>query len=87
MDRKVKSQPINLGTGHGYSVRQVIDAARRITGRAFVANEAERREGDPPALVASADRAREQLGWTAQHSSIEEIIASAWAWHQRRFPA
>jgi len=87
MDRKVKSQPINLGTGHGYSVRQVIDAARRITGRAFVANEAERREGDPPALVASADRAREQLGWIAQHSSIEEIIASAWEWHQHRFPA
>lgn len=87
MDRKVKSQPINLGTGHGYSVRQVIDAARRTTGRAFVAKEADRREGDPPALVASADRAREQLGWIAQHSSIEEIIASAWEWHQRRFPA
>ena len=71
----------NLGTGHGYSVREVVDAARRVTGREIPAIEEARRPGDPAALVASADRAREELGWTPQHD-LDSMIADAWAWHQ-----
>jgi UDP-glucose 4-epimerase len=71
----------NLGTGHGYSVRQVIEAARRITGREIPAVEEARRPGDPPALVAAADRAHAELGWDAR-KGLEEMIADAWAWRQ-----
>jgi UDP-glucose 4-epimerase len=85
LDGTLRSQAINLGTGTGYSVRQVIEVANRVTGRTFKVTEAERREGDPPALVASADRARERLGWKAEFSGLEDIIASAWTWHQRHF--
>jgi UDP-glucose 4-epimerase len=71
----------NLGTGHGYSVRQVVDAARRVTGREIPAREEPRRPGDPAALVAAADRAHEQLGWEPR-KGLEDMIADAWAWHQ-----
>ena len=71
----------NLGTGHGYSVRQVIEAARRVTGREIPAVEEARRPGDPPALVAAADRAHAELGWEAR-KGLEEMIADAWAWKQ-----
>jgi UDP-glucose 4-epimerase len=82
---RIESQAINLGTGTGYSVRQVIDTARRITGKAVTAREVSRREGDPPVLVAGVKRAREKLGWTAERSGLDEIISSAWDWHRRRF--
>jgi UDP-glucose 4-epimerase len=82
---QVSSQALNLGTGKGYSVREVVDAARRITGVDFAVHETDRREGDPPELVAGVDRAKAVLGWTAESSSLEEIIASAWNWHRRRF--
>jgi UDP-glucose 4-epimerase len=71
----------NLGTGTGYSVREVIDAVRRVTGREFEVREEPRRPGDPPALVAANVRAREQLGWVPERS-LDEIVADAWAWHQ-----
>jgi UDP-glucose 4-epimerase len=71
----------NLGTGHGYSVRQVIETARRVTGQAIPAVEEPRRPGDPPALVASAARAHADLGWEAR-KSLEDMIGDAWAWHQ-----
>lgn len=71
----------NLGTGHGYSVRQVIDAARRVTGREIRAVEEERRPGDPATLVASAARAQRDLGWEPA-KGLEEMIGDAWAWHQ-----
>jgi UDP-glucose 4-epimerase len=71
----------NLGTGHGYSVRQVIDTARRVTGREIAAVEEERRPGDPPALVAAADRAKRDLGWEPT-KGLEDMIGDAWAWHQ-----
>jgi UDP-glucose 4-epimerase len=71
----------NLGSGHGYSVRQVIDTARRVTGREIATVEEARRPGDPPALVAGADRARAELGWTPE-KSLEDMIGDAWAWHQ-----
>ncbi len=82
---RVKSQAINLGTGSGFSVREVIDATRRVTMKDFVVREMPRRPGDPPALVAAVDRAKSVLGWNAEVSGLEQIIASAWAWHQSRF--
>jgi UDP-glucose 4-epimerase len=84
--KHVEPQAINLGTGNGYSVREVVDAARRVTGMHFKVVEGGRREGDPPVLVAAVDRAKAALGWTAQESSLEQIMASAWNWHRRRFP-
>ena len=71
----------NLGNGDGYSVRQVVDAARRVTGHALPAMEAPRRPGDAPRLVASPEKIRRELGWQPQHPALEEIIASAWEWH------
>ena len=73
---------LNLGTGTGHSVRQVVDAARRITGSALPTVEQPRRPGDPPALVAAAGRAASVLGWRPIHSTIDEILESAWRWHQ-----
>jgi UDP-glucose-4-epimerase GalE len=85
MEGRVKSQAINLGTGSGFSVREVIDTTRRVTKKDFVVREMPRRPGDPPILVAAVDRAKEVLGWTAEGSGLEKIISSAWTWHQSRF--
>ena len=71
----------NLGTGDGYTVREVIEAARRVTGREIPVREEGRRPGDPPELVAANARAREELGW-APRRGLDEMIADAWAWHQ-----
>jgi UDP-glucose 4-epimerase len=71
----------NLGTGDGYTVREVIEAARKVTGRAIEVREQGRRAGDPPQLVAANARARDELGWTPRRG-LEEMIADAWAWHQ-----
>lgn len=73
---------LNLGTGQGASVLEVIDACRRVTGHEIPAKLVERRPGDPPALVADASLARETLSWTPKYMGIEPIVASAWAWHQ-----
>lgn len=75
----------NLGNGTGYSVREVIDAARRITGHVIPVEEVPRRAGDPAVLVASSERIRQALGWAPQHADLDGIIRSAWAWRQR-FP-
>ena len=71
----------NLGTGHGYTVKEVVDAARRVTGREIDAREEPRRPGDPPELVAASDRIRRELGWEPE-KSLEDMVADAWAWHQ-----
>jgi UDP-glucose 4-epimerase len=71
----------NLGTGTGYSVRQVIDAVRRVTGREFEVRDEPRRPGDPPVLVAANAKAREGLGW-APAKTLDEMVGDAWAWHQ-----
>jgi len=76
------SEFINLGNGNGYSVLEVIDAARKITGNNIVANIAPRRAGDPSHLVADAKKAHEILGWDPQFPQIEQIIESAWQWHE-----
>jgi UDP-glucose 4-epimerase len=70
----------NLGSGRGYSVREVIDTVRKITGHAVPAIEAPRRPGDPARLVASPARIQSELSWQPEHSSLEEIVASAWEW-------
>jgi UDP-glucose 4-epimerase len=72
----------NLGSAAGFSVREVVEAARRITGRAIPARAVRRRLGDPPVLVASSRRARRELGWQPRHSSLDEMLADAWAWRQ-----
>jgi UDP-glucose-4-epimerase GalE len=73
---------LNLGTGSGHSVRQVVAAARRVTGHPIPAADRPRRPGDPPELVAAAQRAATVLGWRPRRSSLEEILASAWRWHR-----
>ena len=84
MEAALEPQAVNLGTGTGASVRQVIDIARSVTGREVKAIEGPRREGDPPELVATADKARELLDWTPQHSDLETIVKTAWDWIRKR---
>ncbi len=74
----------NLGNGNGYSVREVIEAVRRVTGHAIPVVTGARREGDPPVLVADASAARDTLGWRPRHADLDAIVAHAWAWEQRR---
>jgi len=78
-----QSEFINLGNGNGYSVKQVIDTARKVTGRDVPFENAPRRAGDPPQLVGDSRKAREILGWKPQFAELEKIIESAWAWHVR----
>jgi len=73
----------NLGSGTGYSVREVIDTARLVSGKTIPVKELERRPGDPARLVASSEKIRRELGWQPQHDSIKAIIASAWEWHSQ----
>ncbi|MCP9833652.1 MULTISPECIES: UDP-glucose 4-epimerase GalE [unclassified Cyanobium] len=75
----------NLGNGTGYSVQQVIETAKAVTGRGLLAHMAKRRDGDPPQLVAGASRAHQELGWRPRFPELETIIEHAWAWHQRRY--
>jgi UDP-glucose 4-epimerase len=77
-----KSDVFNLGTGHGFSVREVIDAARQITGHPIPSVDQPARPGDPPRLVADSTKARRILGWKPRYESLPAIIESAWRWHQ-----
>ena len=72
----------NLGNGRGYSVREVIETARKITGKEIPAIETPRRPGDAPRLVACADKIKNELGWQPQVPELEEIISTAWEWHR-----
>jgi UDP-glucose 4-epimerase len=76
------AQFLNLGNGTGYSVLEVIEAARRVTGKEVPTVMGPRREGDPPRLVGDARKAREVLGWEPKRPSLDTIIASAWAWRE-----
>ncbi|MGN0674494.1 MAG: UDP-glucose 4-epimerase GalE [Oscillospiraceae bacterium] len=77
-----KNDIFNLGNGVGYSVKEVIETARKVTGHPIPAVEAPRRAGDPARLVASSEKAKKILGWKPVHDSLEEIISSAWKWHK-----
>jgi UDP-glucose 4-epimerase len=77
------SRVYNLGNGNGYSVREVIDTARSVTGAEIPAETGPRRPGDPATLIASSDKIEQELGWSPQYSDLEDIIATAWEWHQK----
>jgi UDP-glucose 4-epimerase len=74
----------NLGNSRGYSVREVIETARRVTGRPIPAVAGEIRPGDPAVLVAASDNARRDLGWRPQYETLESIVQTAWNWHKRQ---
>lgn len=76
-----KEMRYNLGIGRGYSVREVIQTVEEVTGKKVPVQEADRREGDPAVLVASADRAREELGWRPKYENLKAIVQTAWDWH------
>ena len=78
------SEAFNLGNGSGFSVREVIETARSVTGREIKTVECDRRAGDPPVLVGSSDKVRNILGWRPQYPNLSEIVAHAWQWHQKR---
>lgn len=77
-----KSRKINLGNEKGFSVREIVAVAERVTGTKIVVREEARRAGDPSILVASAEKARSVLGWTPRHSDPENIVRSAWEWYR-----
>jgi UDP-glucose 4-epimerase len=75
-----RSEIYNLGYGNGYSVAEVVEMARQVTGRWISTEAAPRRAGDPPALIASSDKIMRDLGWSPRHSELDRIIESAWRW-------
>jgi UDP-glucose-4-epimerase GalE len=83
LDNGTASQAINLGTGQGHSVRSVIDTVTRVGGKKVPFEEAPRRAGDPPELVAAPGRARE-VGWSCRYAALEVIVEHAWKWHAGR---
>jgi UDP-glucose 4-epimerase len=80
---RISGEAINVGTTSGHSVREVLETARRVTGRPIPSRVAPRRPGDPPTLVASGEKIRRMLGWSPRISTMESIIQSAWDWKQR----
>jgi UDP-glucose 4-epimerase len=75
----------NLGNGEGFSVKEVIESARRVTGHAIPAEIFPRRPGDPAVLVASAEKAMRELGWKPRYTGLDEMVRTAWTWHQKRY--
>jgi UDP-glucose 4-epimerase len=85
-DAAAKSRLIfNLGNGHGFSVREVIESARRVTGHPIPAELHPRRPGDPAVLVASSEKAMRELGWKPRYTQLDDIVRTAWVWHQKRY--
>ena len=82
LEKGGESDIFNLGNGVGFSVREVIETARKVTGHPIPAKETARRAGDPAQLIASSEKAKTVLGWKPCHDSLEEIISSAWNWHK-----
>ncbi len=85
LQREGRSVALNLGNGGGYSVRQVVDTVAKVTGRPVPHHYGPANPGDPPVLVAHADRARELLGWNPRFPELESIVETAWAWHQKLY--
>jgi UDP-glucose 4-epimerase len=75
----------NIGNGQGFTVLEVIESVRRVTGRPIAVEECPRREGDPAVLVASAEKIKAELGWKPKFPELDAIVASAWEWHQRLY--
>jgi len=78
-----ESAVYNLGSGSGFSNKEIVDAVKKVTGVDFVVNVKERRPGDPPTLVASSEKARRELGWNPARTDMENIIRTAWEWHKK----
>jgi len=83
LERGASSTAYNLGNGTGFSVREVIERAERVTGRSIPVEIGPRRDGDPPRLIGDARRIRHELGWTPRYADLDAILATAWRWHQR----
>ena len=79
-----ESDVFNLGNGNGFSVREVIETARQVTGLSIPAIESDRREGDAPILVGSSKKVRDKLGWNPNYADLKQIISHAWQWHQKQ---
>jgi UDP-glucose 4-epimerase len=77
-----ESAVYNLGNNRGYSVREVIDLAKKVTGKSIPSLEADRRPGDPARLIASSEKIKSSLGWQPKHENLETILKTAWVWHQ-----
>lgn len=75
----------NIGNGRGFTVREVIESARRVTGHAIPVQEEPRRAGDPAVLIASSEKIGQELGWKPEFTELDDIVASAWKWHQQRY--
>ena len=75
----------NIGNGQGFTVLEVIDSVRRVTGKSITVEECPRRPGDPAVLVASSEKIKAELGWKPKFAQLDQIIASAWEWHQKRY--
>ncbi len=75
----------NLGNGHGFTVREVVESARRVTGRPIPVDEVPRRPGDPAVLIASSAKIETELGWKPNYTRLDDIVRSAWEWHQQRY--
>ncbi len=75
----------NLGNGHGFTVREVVESARRVTGHAIPTEELPRRPGDPAVLIASSAKIETELGWKPKYDHLDDIVGSAWQWHQQRY--
>lgn len=84
-ENKGSCEAFNLGSGKGFSVREIIETTRKVTGHPIPAEETERRPGDPAVLIAGSKKAKDTLGWHRAHDNIETVIATAWDWHQKRF--
>jgi UDP-glucose 4-epimerase len=76
-----RSNVFNLGSEDGFSVREIIETAKKVTGKDFKVVEEKRRAGDPAILIASSAKIKQELGWQPKHSTTQEIIATAWKWH------
>jgi len=83
LNKKMESQVFNLGNGNGYSVREVIEVAKKVTGKKIPAIEVKRRPGDPAILVASSEKIKRELGWKPKFPELEKIIEGAWMWHKK----
>ncbi len=83
LEREDQSAIYNLGNGNGYSVREVIETVRKVTGRKVASVDSPRRPGDPARLVASSDKIRRELGWTPEYPDLETIVRTAWDWHRK----
>jgi UDP-glucose 4-epimerase len=75
----------NIGNGQGFTVREVIESVRRVTGKKIAVEACARREGDPAVLVAGSEKIKQELGWRPRFAALDTIVASAWEWHQRRY--